>query len=199
MNQDAPVTAYDNSGPGRSSYRTTTASTAPYAEPRAAVRIAGSDGSIDRESTFEQGVQSQVLKGSNVPTGCWCPATGVTRGVPLRSSTSRALAAWDPMGDGKTSVGLAPESSTAASPGTSGTRPRLSAVCRAAAVQQHSVADQSVWFAAGRRLPFPCSTTPPIVCSSFFRRRFMVWRQTSGRTPTSSISRFSGKSRKTSP
>ena len=63
---------------------------------------------FDREATFEQGVQSQVLKGSNVPTGLLVVGDkGVGRGIvptPKDHFSPRVGLAWDPFGDGRTSV-----------------------------------------------------------------------------------------------
>jgi hypothetical protein len=110
MNQDAPITAMDNFW-----------TTALYAQddfrvhPRLTlnlglrwdVQTAPTD-PFNREATFVQGVQSQVLKGSNVPTGLLVVGDpGVKRGIvatPLGHVSPRIGVAWDPFGTGKTSI-----------------------------------------------------------------------------------------------
>jgi len=63
---------------------------------------------FNRESTFEQGVQSQILKGSQVPTGLLVPGDpGIGRGIvsmKWNHLSPRVGLAWDPFGDGKTSI-----------------------------------------------------------------------------------------------
>ena len=110
MNQDAPITAMDNFW-----------STALYAQddfrvsPRLTlnlglrwdVQTAPTD-PFNREATFVQGVQSQVLKGASVPTGLLVVGDpGVERGIvatPLGHISPRVGLAWDPFGTGKTSI-----------------------------------------------------------------------------------------------
>jgi hypothetical protein len=110
MNQDAPITAMDNFW-----------TSALFAQddfrihPRLTLNLgvrwdmqtAPTD-PFDREATFMQGVQSQVLKGSNVPTGLLVVGDpGVGRGIvatPKTHFSPRIGLAWDPFGDGRTSV-----------------------------------------------------------------------------------------------
>jgi hypothetical protein len=109
MNQDAPVTALDNfwvaAGFVQDDFRV-----APRLTLNLGMRYELQTPPTDpfnRESTFELGVQSHVLKG-NVPTGLLVPGDpGITRGiVPLQKThfSPRLGFAWDPWGDGKTSV-----------------------------------------------------------------------------------------------
>jgi outer membrane receptor protein involved in Fe transport len=84
MNQDAPITAYDNFWTGalflQDDYRIH-----PHLTLNLGLRYelqTPPTDPFDRESTFELGVQSQVLKGSNVPTGLLVPGDrGITRGI----------------------------------------------------------------------------------------------------------------------
>jgi hypothetical protein len=110
MNQDAPVTAMDNFWLGalfvQDDFRV---------HPRFTINLGlrwelqtPPTDPFDREATFKAGVQSQVLKGPNVPTGLLVVGDpGVTRGiVPMqwKHLSPRVGFAWDPFGDGKTSV-----------------------------------------------------------------------------------------------
>lgn len=110
MNQDAPITAFDNFWTGavflQDDYRIHPRLTLNLGL-RYEIQTPPTD-PFDRESTFKQGVQSQVLKGSNIPTGLLVPGDpGVTRGIVETQKlhfSPRIGIAWDPSGDGKTSV-----------------------------------------------------------------------------------------------
>jgi hypothetical protein len=110
MNQDAPITAMDNFW-----------SYALFAQddfrihPRLTLNLGlrwdvqtPPTDPFDREATFKLGVQSQMLKGSNIPTGLLVVGdNGVGRGIvstQLAHFSPRIGLAWDPFGDGKTSV-----------------------------------------------------------------------------------------------
>uniref|UniRef100_Q01UH0 TonB-dependent receptor n=1 Tax=Solibacter usitatus (strain Ellin6076) TaxID=234267 RepID=Q01UH0_SOLUE len=110
MNQDSPITALDNSWTTamfiQDDFRIHSRLTLNLGL-RYELQTPPTD-PFDRESTFIQGVQSQVLKGSNVPIGLLVPGDpGITRGIVSLQKTHfspRLGLAWDPKGDGKTSI-----------------------------------------------------------------------------------------------
>lgn len=110
MNQDAPITAMDNFWAGalffQDDFRVLPRLTLNLGL-RYELQQPPTD-PFDRESTFELGVQSKILKGSQVPTGLLVPGDpGVGRGIvsmKWNHVSPRLGLAWDPTGDGKTSL-----------------------------------------------------------------------------------------------
>jgi len=110
MNQDAPITALDNFWTG-SLFAQDDFRIHPRLTLNLGLRYELQQAPTDpfnRESTFEYGVQSQILKGPQVPTGLLVPGDpGVGRGIvatPKDHFSPRIGLAWDPFGDGRTSV-----------------------------------------------------------------------------------------------
>jgi len=110
MNQDAPITAMDNFWTGALFFQDDF-----HVLPRLTLNLGlryelqqPPTDPFNRESTFEPGVQSQVLKGSQVPTGLLVPGDpGIGRGIvsmKWNHLSPRLGLAWDPAGNGKTSI-----------------------------------------------------------------------------------------------
>jgi hypothetical protein len=110
MNQDAPITAMDNFWTGALFFQDDF-----HILPRLTLNLGmryelqqPPTDPFNRESTFVPGVQSQVLKGSQVPTGLLVPGDpGVGRGIvsmKWNHVSPRLGLAWDPAGNGKTSI-----------------------------------------------------------------------------------------------
>ena len=110
MNQDAPITALDNFWLGslfaQDDFRITPRLTLNLGM-RWEIQTPPTD-PFNREGTFEQGVQSQVLKGANVPNGLLVVGDpGIGRGIvstQWKHFAPRVGIAFDPVGDGKTSI-----------------------------------------------------------------------------------------------
>jgi hypothetical protein len=110
MNQDAPITAMDNFWT-YALFAQDDIRIHPHVTLNLGLRWdvqTPPTDPFDREATFKLGVQSQVLKGSNIPTGLLVVGDpGVGRGIvstEMRHFAPRIGVAWDPFGDGKTSV-----------------------------------------------------------------------------------------------
>jgi hypothetical protein len=108
--QDAPITAMDNFFSG-ALFLQDDFHVAPRLTLNLGLRYELQQPPTDpfnRESTFELGVQSTVLKGSQVPTGILVPGDpGIGRGIvsmKWNHVSPRVGLAWDPAGNGKTSI-----------------------------------------------------------------------------------------------